>query len=63
MVAAYRDRYGVTDHDPLGAVPDADAQRVDYERARTALVALRDVHDASPNSAAPSRWGSVQDAR
>lgn len=63
VVAAYRDRYGVTGPDPLGAIPDADAQRVDYERARTALVALRDAHDASPDAAAPSRRGSVRDAR
>ena len=62
VVAAYRDRYGVTDHDPLGAVPDADAQRVDYERARSALDALRDAHDAPPDSAAPSRRGPVRDA-
>lgn len=63
VVAAYRDRYGVTGPDPLGAVPDADAQRVDYERARAALVALRDAHDASPDSAAPSRRGPVRGAR
>ncbi|MDF2990587.1 MAG: conjugal transfer protein [Microbacterium sp.] len=63
VVAAYRDRYGVTGPDPLGAIPDADAQRVDYERARAALVALRDAHDAPPDSAAPSRRGPVRDAR
>ena len=62
VVAAYRDRYGVTGPDPLGAIPDADAQRVDYERARAALVALRDAHDASPDAAAPSRRGPVRDA-
>ena len=63
VVAAYRDRYGVTDHHPLGAVPDADAQRVDDERARTALVALRDAHDTPPYSAALSRRGAVRDSR
>jgi hypothetical protein len=63
VVAAYRDRYGVTGPDPLGAIPDADAQRVDYERARSALVALRGAHDAPPDSAAPSRRGPVRDAR
>ena len=62
VVAAYRDRYGVTGPDPLGAIPDADAQRVDYERARSALDALRDAHDAPPDSAAPSRRGPVRDA-
>lgn len=63
VIAAYRDRYGVTGEDPLGALPDADAQRVDYERARTALVALRDAHDAPPDSAAPSRRCPARDAR
>lgn len=63
VVAAYRDRYGVTGPDPLGAIPDADAQRVDYERARAALVALRDAHDASPDAAAPSRRGPARGAR
>lgn len=54
VVAAYRDRYAVTGRDPLGVVPDADVQRVDYERARTALASLRDARDAQPDTAEPS---------
>ncbi|MGO1172692.1 MAG: C-terminal helicase domain-containing protein [Actinomycetaceae bacterium] len=36
-VAAYRDRWGITSTSPLGPVPNDDAQRVDYERARGLL--------------------------
>ncbi|MGO1316797.1 MAG: MobF family relaxase [Cellulomonadaceae bacterium] len=37
VVAAYRDRWGITSASPLGPVPDDDAQRIDYERARGLL--------------------------
>jgi conjugative relaxase-like TrwC/TraI family protein len=64
VVAAYRDRYAVTGQDPLGPVPDADAQRVDYERARTALAALRNARDAQPDAAEQSlHRGVSRDAR
>lgn len=64
VIAAYRDRYAITSQDPLGAVPDADAQRVDYERARTALAALRDARDAQPDAAEQSlHRGVSRDAR
>ncbi|MFH5211168.1 MobF family relaxase [Antrihabitans spumae] len=36
-VAAYRDRYGVTDDRPLGPPPQSTAQCIDAARARTAL--------------------------
>ncbi|MDS2172376.1 MobF family relaxase [Nesterenkonia sp. CL21] len=36
-VAAYRDRYGITDAAPLGPAPDSTAERIDAARARTAL--------------------------
>lgn len=36
-VAAYRDRYGVTNDTPTGAAPEATAQRIDAARAKTAL--------------------------
>ena len=36
-VAAYRDRYGVTDDRPLGPPPQSTAQSIDAVRARTAL--------------------------
>lgn len=48
-VVAYRDRWGITYTSPLGPVPNDDAQRVDYERARTSLVS----HQPDPQSTAP----------
>ncbi|TAM71717.1 MAG: conjugal transfer protein [Microbacteriaceae bacterium] len=36
-IAAYRDRYGITDPTPLGAPAENDAQKIDAERARAAL--------------------------
>ncbi|MGO2662134.1 MAG: ATP-dependent DNA helicase [Propionibacterium freudenreichii] len=37
VVVAYRDRYGITDPDPLGSAPEGDAQKIDAARARVAL--------------------------
>lgn len=42
-VAAYRDRYGITDPTPLGAPAEDDAQKIDAARARTALDRARDL--------------------
>ncbi|MGP9662637.1 MULTISPECIES: MobF family relaxase [Micrococcales] len=36
-VVAYRDRWGITSTSPLGPVPADDAQRIDYQRARTRI--------------------------
>ena len=36
-VAAYRDRYGVTSQNPLGATAETDAQSLDRSRARQAI--------------------------
>lgn len=54
MIVAYRDRWGITSASPLGAVPVDDAQRIDYERARSHFVRLshgdedsRDAHHRS----------------
>lgn len=44
-VAAYRDRWSITSTSPLGPIPADDAQRIDYERTRDALVRLH--RDAS----------------
>ncbi|GGM49704.1 MobF family relaxase [Microbacterium saperdae] len=41
-VAAYRDRWGITSTSPLGPVPDDDAQRIDYERARAVFPDVQD---------------------
>ncbi|HJC29067.1 MobF family relaxase [Nocardioides sp. L-11A] len=40
-VAAYRDRYGVTDDRPLGPPPQSTAQSIDAARARAALDRVR----------------------
>ena len=42
-VAAYRDRYGITDPTPLGAPAEDDAQKIDVARARAALDRARDL--------------------
>ncbi len=36
-IAAYRDRYDITDDTPLGAPPEVGAQKIDHTRATTAL--------------------------
>ncbi len=41
VVAAYRDRYRITDGKPLGASPASEAQKIDAARARTALDRVR----------------------
>ncbi|MGI9824407.1 MobF family relaxase [Agromyces sp. Marseille-Q5079] len=54
VVAAYRDRYGITDGRPLGAErPASDVQKADAARARAAMEAARRVVDeANPTAAA-----------
>jgi hypothetical protein len=37
VVAAYRDRYRITDDTPLGAPPASEAQKIEAARARAAL--------------------------
>ena len=49
VVAAYRDRYGITGTSPLGASPEADAQKIGAARARVALGQARSLTD-------PERW-------
>lgn len=70
VVAAYRDRYQITDLDPLGAQPEGAAQKVDCARVDAALRTLTrpTVHDERrrprPGEAAPQpviagykKWG------
>lgn len=58
-VAAYRDRYNVTDTSPLGAPAESDAQKVDAARARAALDRARSLADAERQGQEPShRTGS-----
>ena len=63
VVAAYRDRYRITDDAPLGAPPESAVQKIDAARARAALdqarvaaEALDDAHVVrSPSRGGPSR--------
>lgn len=41
-VAAYRDRYGITDDSPLGPEPENAAQQIDAARARSALARVEE---------------------
>lgn len=40
-VAAYRDRHGIDDPDPLGVEPERVSQKIDHERAAAALTRAR----------------------
>lgn len=58
VVAAYRDRYGVTAATPLGPTPDATTQKVDRARAEGALRSIeglaRSSWEGSRSSARPA---------
>ena len=41
VIAAYRDRYRITDDSPLGAPPESAAQKIDAARARSAYEGTR----------------------
>ena len=49
-IAAYRDRHGITSHQPLGGQPASDSQRVDRARAEAALRRLRGVASPAPRA-------------
>lgn len=53
IVAAYRDRYRITDDTPLAAPPESAAQKIDAARARSALDKVRQL------GAAESRLGDA----
>ncbi|MBP2407783.1 MobF family relaxase [Brachybacterium fresconis] len=48
VIAAYRDRYTITDTTPVGASPDSVAQKIDRARAETALRALNTQPSPAP---------------
>ena len=48
VIAAYRDRYAITDITPVGASPDSIAQKVDRARAEAAFRALNTEPSAAP---------------
>jgi len=53
-VAAYRDRYGITDLPPLGAPAERDAQKIDAARASAALDRARSLVDREQNRKEPA---------
>ncbi|WP_417555631.1 MobF family relaxase [Microbacterium sp.] len=54
-VAAYRDRYSVTEASPLGTPAESDAQKIDAARVRTALDRARRLADAERTGQEPTR--------
>ncbi|RKN69355.1 conjugal transfer protein [Microbacterium sp. CGR2] len=52
-VAAYRDRYNITDDTPLGPAPETTVQKIDAARARTALERAQAITQTSTSAAAP----------
>ena len=55
VVAAYRDRWGITSTSALGPVPADDAQRIDYERTRDTLTRLSQAPDDDTREVAQRR--------
>ncbi|MFI8632316.1 MobF family relaxase [Microbacterium sp. NPDC077663] len=50
-VFAYRDRYGIAHaSSPLGPIPERDAERLEYERARAAILTLSSAAATEENS-------------
>ncbi len=55
VIAAYRDRYAITDTMPLGASPDSTAQKIDRSRAEAALRALNTQPSPAPERRSAQR--------
>lgn len=53
VIAAYRDRYQITDSTPLGAQPESTAQKIDRARARVAAERAQAVVPSRRFSTAP----------
>lgn len=53
VVAAYRDRYQITDPTPLGAQPEGTAQKIDRARARVAAERAQAAVPQRSSSTAP----------
>ncbi|WP_423794344.1 ATP-dependent DNA helicase [Micrococcus terreus] len=54
-VAAYRDRYGITDPTPLGVPAEDDAQKIDQARAAAALRAITQAKQVPEPERRPAR--------
>lgn len=63
-VAAYRDRYGITDLSPLGAPAESEAQKIDAARARAEFDrAQRVAHSDRPEQERAGRIGAERVGR
>lgn len=49
VVAAFRDRYQITDPAPLGTQPESTAQKIDAARARAALNRAQSIANDDPS--------------
>ncbi|MGO1851350.1 hypothetical protein, partial [Microbacterium sp.] len=56
-VAAYRDRYNISDDAPLGPVPEAASQKIDRSRAAAALRRLAPPREEAQDPARRSPVG------
>ena len=63
VVAAYRDRYQITDDTPLGTIADSDAQKIDAARAQAALQRAKQLSQRSPEHEQPDLAVEVEQGR
>ena len=63
VVAAYRDRYHLTDHTPLGPTPELLTQRIDQARAEAAVDAARRIATAPASTSQSRRTPAAWSAR
>ncbi|WP_396290676.1 MobF family relaxase [Curtobacterium sp. KT1] len=63
VVAAYRDRYQITDDQPLGTVSGSDAQKIDAARADAALHRAKQLSQQTPDTEQPDLTMEVRQGR
>jgi conjugative relaxase-like TrwC/TraI family protein len=63
VVAAYRDRYQITDDTPLGTIADSDAQKIDAARAQAALQRAKQLSQRSPEQEQPDLAVEIEQGR
>lgn len=63
VVAAYRDRYQITDDQPLGAAVGSDAQKIDAARADAALTRAKQLSQHTPATEQPDATLEVRQGR
>ena len=63
IVAAYRDRYQITDDTPLGPEAGSDAQKIDAARAETALKRAKQLGQQTPEHEPPDLTVEVRQGR